>query len=215
MWLATCRLRVVLRSLGSRQDRGLRRFRAVTLVTLPYMTDAATMRKISYWRYSAVNRKNLFAALACALLAFSMLGCNAFQTTNHLRSITLMPSGGGLFNLKGIGGTLQLVATGTYSSGQTKDLTNVVTYTVTPDPNGMALPTPPLTVTMSPTGLMTAVEPAVCTWHDTQTDATKPPTWVITGSYIVTASIQGITSQQAFVTVASAAGDAPDGSCGP
>ncbi len=33
------------------------------------------MRKISYWRYSAVNLKTLFAALACALLVFSMLGC--------------------------------------------------------------------------------------------------------------------------------------------
>jgi hypothetical protein len=162
-----------------------------------------------------VNRKNLFAALACALLAFTMLGCNALQTTNHLRSITLTPSGGGLFNLKGIGGTLQLVATGTYSNSQTKDLTNLVTYTVTPDPNGIALPAPPLTVTMSPTGLMTAVEPAVCTWHDTQTDLTKPAVWVVTGSYIVTASFQGITSQQAFVTVASAVGDGPGGACGP
>jgi hypothetical protein len=161
-----------------------------------------------------VNHKNLLAALVSGLLVFSMLGCNALQTTNHLRSIQLTPSGG-LYNLVGIGGTLQLVATGTYSSGQTKDLTNMVTYTVIPDPSGMPLPAPPSTVTMSPTGLMTAVEPAVCTWHDTQTDATKPPTWVIAGSYIVTASFQGITSQQIFVTVASATGDAPDGSCGP
>ena len=159
-----------------------------------------------------MNRKTLFTALACALLALSLLGCG---TTNHLQSITLTPSGGGLFNVKGIGGTLQLVATGNYSSGQTHDLTNVVAYSITPDPSGIALPTPPLTITMSPTGMMTAVEPAVCTWHDTQTDTTKPPTWVVTGSYIVTASFQGITSQQAFVTVASAAGDAPDGSCGP
>jgi hypothetical protein len=163
-----------------------------------------------------VNYKNLLAALVSGLLVFSMLGCNALQTTNHLRSIQLTPSGGGLFNLKGIGGTLQLVATGTYSSGQSKDLSNMVTYTVTPDPNGsVVLPSPPLTVTMSPTGLMTAVEPAVCTWHDNQTDLTKPPVWVLTGDYIVTATFQGITSQQAFVSVASATGDGPGGACGP
>jgi hypothetical protein len=105
----------------------------VTLVTLPGVTDAATMRKISYWRYSAVNLKTLFAALACALLVFSVLGCG---TTNHLQSITLTPASGGsgLFNVKGIGG-IQSVATGNYSSGKTKDLTNVVTYSVVPDPN--------------------------------------------------------------------------------
>lgn len=170
------------------------------------------MRKISFWRYSAVNRQTLFAALACALLVFSTLGCG---TTNHLQSITLTPAGGGLFNLKGIGGTLQLVVTGNYSSGKTHDLTNVATYSVTPDPNGMALDAPPLTVTMSPTGMMTAVEPAVCTWDNLETDPTKPPIWVIGGDYIVTASFQGITSQPAFVTVASAAGNSSDGSCGP
>jgi hypothetical protein len=179
------------------------------------MTDAATMRKISYWRYSAVKRKTLFAALACALLAFSMLGCG---TTNHLQSITLTPASGGsgLFNIKGIGGTLQLVATGNYSSGKTKDLTNVVTYSVVPDPTGKIVPpAPPSTVTMSPTGLMTAVEPAICLWTDTNPDLTKTPTWMLTGDYIVTATFQGVTSQQAFVAVASASGNGPNGTCGP
>ena len=92
------------------------------------------MRKISFWRYSAVKRKTLFAALACALLVFSMLGCGI---SNHLQSITLsaktLPVSGGLYNLAGWGGTLQMVATGNYSSSQTHDLSNVVTYTVTPD----------------------------------------------------------------------------------
>src|SRR5712692_8993209 len=115
--------------MGARGERGLRPRGSVTLVTLPGVTDAATMRKISYWRYSAVNLKTLFAALACALLVFSMLGCG---TTNHLQSITLPPAARRicLFNIKGIGGTLQLVATGNYSSGKTKDLSNVVTYSV-------------------------------------------------------------------------------------
>jgi hypothetical protein len=85
------------------RDRSLCPGGAVTLVALPGVTDAATMRKISYWRYSAVNLKTLFAALACALLVFSMLGCG---TTKHLQSITLAPASGGsgLFNVKGIGG---------------------------------------------------------------------------------------------------------------
>jgi hypothetical protein len=163
-----------------------------------------------------VKRTTLFAAFACALLTFSLLGCG---TTNHLQTIQLTTASssatGGLFNVKGIGGTLQLVATGSYSSGQHKDLTSVVTYTVVPDPNGIALAKPPETVTMSKTGLMTAVEPAACTWHDDEPDLTKTPSWVLTGSYIVTATFQGVTSQQAFVAVASLAGDGPGGACGP
>src|ERR1700681_2778561 len=119
---------------GTRGDRGLRPGGAVTLVTLPRVTDAATMQKISYWRYSAVNLKTLFAALACALLVFSMLGCG---TTNHLQSITLGASlingvpnktQSGFFTLEGNGGTIQLQAIGNYSSSKTKDLSNEVTY---------------------------------------------------------------------------------------
>src|SRR5579862_9147500 len=98
---------------------------AMTLVTLSDVTDAATMRKISFWRYLAVNRKTLFTAVVCALLTFSMLGCG---TSNHLQSITLNvslingvapTSQTGIYNLVGDGGTMQLKATGTYSSGQT------------------------------------------------------------------------------------------------
>src|SRR5258707_12591904 len=86
------------------------------------MTDTATMRKISYWRYSAVNLKTLFAALACALLVFSMLGCG---TSNHLLSIQLSTSNTaetppGTLDLKGIGGTLQGYAWGNYSKGGEK-----------------------------------------------------------------------------------------------
>jgi hypothetical protein len=161
-----------------------------------------------------VTRKTFITALGCALLATTLLGCGG---SNKLQSITLSIGGtGGTFDLKGIGGTLQLQATGNYSSTLTKDLTNVVTYTVIPDPNGIALPLPPQTVTMSPTGLMTAVEPAICTWHDSEPDPTKnQPAWSITGSYIVTAAFGGVTSQQIFVAVASATGDGPNGACGP
>jgi len=161
-----------------------------------------------------VNRKRLVTALGCALLATSLLGCGG---SNKLQSITLGIGGtGGFFNLAGIGGTLQLKATGNYSNSKTKDLTNVVTYAVVPegvDSTGAALNPPPMTVTMSPTGLMTAVEPAVCTWENLETDTTKPPVWALSGSYKVTVSFQGVTSQPIFVAVASAA--LPTGACGP
>lgn len=163
-----------------------------------------------------MKRKTLITALGCALLAISLLGCGG---SNKLQTITLTIGGanGGMFNLKGIGGTLQLKATGNYSNSKTKDLTNVVTYTVIPDPALMPLPLPPQTVTMSATGLMTAVEPAVCTWHDSEPNPNvdNKPVWSITGDYIVTASFDGITSQQIFVAVASATGDGPFGACGP
>src|SRR4030088_633916 len=117
----------------TRTGRSLPPARSVPLCTLPRITGASTMRENSYWRFSAVKRKTLFAALACALLVFSMLGCG---TTNHLQSITLSAKAstttGGFYNLVGEGGTLQLVATGNYSSTNHHDLTNVVNYSVTP-----------------------------------------------------------------------------------
>jgi hypothetical protein len=220
---------------STRQDRGARLSGAVTLVTLPHVTDAATMRKISFWRYSAVKRKTLFAALACGLLIFSMLGCNALQTTNHLQSITLGASSingvpittqAGFFVLQGNGGTIQLQAIGNYSSGSTKDLTSVVTYAVVVDPinnvdafgNPLLPPCqPPLcpipsappftsgTVEFSPTGLVTAVDPATCTFIDTSSDP-KKPSWFYVGAYKATATFQGITSQPLYIPVASSGG---------
>jgi hypothetical protein len=204
----------------------------VTLVTLPHMTDAATMRKISYWRYSAVKRKTLFAALACALLVFSMLGCG---TTNHLQSITLgaslvngVPVTGqsGFFSLQGNGGTIQLQAIGTYTSGKTKDLTGVVTYKVDVDPiyflddtGATLLPpcqppqcpspsAPPYTngtLEYDSTGLITAIDPAKCTWTDSSSDP-KKPAWFYVGAYRATVTFQGITSQPLYIPVASSAG---------
>ena len=163
-----------------------------------------------------MNRKTFTTALGCALLATTLLGCGG---SNKLQSITLTAGGqSGTVNLKGIGGTLQFKATGNYSSTKTHDLTNVVTYSVIPDPNGSVIPPlPPLTVTMNPTGMMTAVEPAICLWHDSEPnpDVDNKPAWSITGSYIVTATFQGVTSQQMFIPVASATGDGPQGACGP
>jgi hypothetical protein len=217
------------------RDRGLRRRGAVTLVTLPRVTDAATMRKISYWRYSAVNRKTLFPALACALLVFSMLGCG---TSNHLQSIQLSTSNSaetppGTLDLKGIGGTLQVYAWGNYSSGGKKLLNNVnVVYNIAitadnpfavdPGTGGTyLLDAPPLTVELSTTGLLTAVSPSACTWFNSAAGTpAKVPAWSMVGSYSVTATYSGLTSPPVFVAVASAPGvfDAnnnPTGACGP
>jgi hypothetical protein len=207
--------------MGTRGDRGLRPGGAVTLLTLYGVTDAATMRKISYWRYSAVNLKTLFAALACALLVFSMLGCG---TTNHLQSITLgaslvngVPVTGqaGFFSLQGNGETIQLQAVGTYTSGKSKDLTGVVTYKVDVDPidfkddkGATLLPpcqppqcpspsAPPYTsgtLEYDSTGLITAIDPATCTWTDSSSDP-KKPAWFYVGAYRATVAFQGITSQ--------------------
>jgi hypothetical protein len=168
-----------------------------------------------------VKRKSLISALGFVLLATSLLGCGG---SNKLQTITLSIGGqGGTFNLKGIGGVLQLKATGNYSNSKTHDLTNVATYTIGVDPvhgvdvRDFPLLPPPMTVTLSPTGMLTAVEPAVCTWHDSEPDPDKDnkPAWSITGTYVVTATFQGITSQPVFVAVASATGDGPFGACGP
>lgn len=199
---------------------------------LPDVTDAATMRKISFWRYSAVNRKTLFAALACAFLVFSMLGCGA---TNKLQSVTLSaslingltPSGqSGFYNLQGLGGTIQLMATANYSNGKQVVLHGQqVTYTMIVDPmsdlddNFNLLSAPPLTAQISVTGLVTATEPAECTWVNIATGSATSPSWAYVGDYLVTATYQGVTSQPVYIPVASAAGISstsnPTGECGP
>ena len=163
-----------------------------------------------------------------------MLGCG---TTNHLQSITLSaalingvaPTGqSGFFTLQGNGGTIQLKATGNYSDGKTKDLTHQVTFSMVADPInnvdafGILLPAPPQTAQISATGLVTAVDPATCTWVDISPDPAKFA-WFYSGDYVVTASFQGITSQPVYIPVASSAGNTtyngivnnPTGLCGP
>jgi hypothetical protein len=190
------------------------------------------MLKISFWRYLAVNRKTLFAALASALLVFSMLGCG---TTNKLQSIQLSTSNlsevpMGTLEVKGVGGTLQLYTWGNYSSGKQKLLDTVggaVAYhiSITPgsaawtgvlgDPNA----SPAQTVQLSPTGLLTAVSPFACTFINVAVPPATAPSWALDGTYSVTATYSGFTSPPAFVAVASEAGIAdstnPTGACGP
>lgn len=199
------------------------------MVTLSPVTDAATMRKISFWRYLAVNRKTLFTALACALLVFSMLGCGA---TNHLQSIQLslsntLESPGSTLTLYGVGGTLQMYTWANYSNGKQvllhgSDVAYQISSTAsgfaeTGGPLGDPNADPPGTVQLlTPNGLLTAVPPFACTWVNTATTGTTPA-FAITGYYTLTATYQGMTTPPAFVTIASAAGITsltnPDGLC--
>jgi hypothetical protein len=177
-----------------------------------------------------VKRTNILAALLIALSLIST-GCG---TSDYVQSVQLTSTGansGGFFNLSGIDGTLQLQANAVYHSGKTVPVTSSVTYTVTTmgcqssgDPNspcGQALPAyGPTTVPISSTGLMTAID-SLCTWIDlpsgTPPALPTPPqyNWLYTGYYQVTATYNGMVSQPVAIGVGSAAGNAPDGSCGP
>jgi hypothetical protein len=162
-----------------------------------------------------------------------MLGCG---TTNHLQSVSLTVaqqngkaiSGGGFVSLKGLGGTLQLQVLANYSGSGAKDVTNHVTYTMIADPLnnvdafGFPLPAPPQTAQINATGLVTAVDPATCSWVDLSADP-KAPAWFYSGDYKITASYNGFTSNPVFVPVASSAGSTTyngivnnaSGACGP
>lgn len=183
-----------------------------------------------------MNPKTLFTALACALLAVVLSGCGQ---SNHLQSIQLtantingvvQTSQSGIYNLQGDASTIQLTATGTFTDSKTKDLTNEVTYAVVVDPNytrdyqgnpllppcqAPACPSPSSppftqgTLEFNSTGLITAVEPAVCTWVQQGTG------WFFQGAYQVTASFEGITSQPIYIPIASASGPGTNGTCGP
>jgi hypothetical protein len=180
-----------------------------------------------YWRYSAVNRKTLVAALACALLAFSMLGCG---TSDTLQSIQLSNSNTsetppGTLDLQGEGAQLQLYTWGNYSNGKNQLLSGKgVQYQIAVTAGSYdqfynPLPTPPDTVTLTSNGLLTAVPPFICTWINTATPPATSPAWALGGSYAVTATTQGLTSPPVYVAVASQAGiysvSNPNAECGP
>jgi hypothetical protein len=130
------------------------------------------------------------------------------------------------FDVIGLGGTLQLVATGTYSNGKTEVITNQATFQIaitanSKDQNGIALPTPPMGLEIGLTGLVTAEYPGICTWVNLNASSSSAtvPAWAMTGSYTITASDNGITSPPVYVAVASTVGIVdptnPTGACGP
>ncbi len=188
-----------------------------------------------------MKRTNIFVALSCALLVLVLAGCGG---SNNLQSIQLnaklingVPptAQGGFVTLEGNGGTIQLQAIGTYGSTKTKDLTNEVTYHVVVDPahgvdqNGAALLPPCVapcsdpsqgTLQYNATGLITAVEPATCSWVNLAVDPSPTAAWFYSGDYIVTVSFGGVTSQPIYMPIASAAGiydqfSNPNSQCGP
>ncbi len=189
-----------------------------------------------------MNRKTLFAALACALAVFGMLGCGQ---SNNLKSIQLSTSNtsetpGSALNLPGITNQIQLYTWGNYSDGKQKLLDSVggVTYSIVVDPShfvdafGNTLPAPPQMVELSTTGLITAADPGTCTWVDeaavTPTNPTPTPAWAMSGYYDVTATYQGLTTPPVAVALAVTAGNTnnpalgsggvdnnPNGLCGP
>ena len=173
-----------------------------------------------------MNRQTLFAALACALLMLSMLGCG---TTDHLQSIQLSLSNAsetpmsGL-NVPGISSTLQLYVWGNYSNGRNKLLYGQpVSYQIVLDPDnfldayGNVLPSPmssggaPQVLQLSSTGLVTGIDPAVCTWVDVNPivppSPAPTPIWAMSGSYDVTATFGGLKTPPVNIGVGSGAGD--------
>ena len=166
--------------------------------------------------FSHVKHKYILAALVGTL----SLILSACGTSDKLSTITISDGSSSLANLKGIGGTLQLKVTANYTSGKLVDITDWAVYTAVPDPPnkavddmGTPLPSPPQTITINSTGLLTAVDPAVCTW--TNLGTVQTPSWFLTGDYKITAAYKGFVSQPIYIGVASAAANSGDGTCGP
>ena len=188
-----------------------------------------------------MNRQTIFAALACGLLAFSMLGCNALQSTNKLQSIQISSSnvdesvtGTISIGINGpVVGPVQLYTWGNYSNGKSVLLHGTgVAYQISVDPQNpfavdpsnnqeYLLAAPPQTLQLSTTGLLTAVDPSACSWINGNYGTTATaPAWAIDGSYQVTATFSGLTSPPVFVAMASAPGavdpnNNKSGACGP
>jgi len=155
--------------------------------------------------------------LAVLLVALSLVatGCG---TSDYVQSVALSATGansGGFYNLAGIDGTLQINVNAVYHSGKTEPVTASSTFAVTPIGSSLP-PYGPDTVPINSTGVMTAVV-SLCTWTDLGTPPPTPPiyNWFLTGYYQIVATYKGMASQPIAVGVGSAAGDAPNGACGP
>jgi hypothetical protein len=163
-----------------------------------------------------VKRTQILATLFAVIAVFT----TSCGTGDKIGSVTVTAVGasGGIVNISGLGSTLQLHVTANYTSGKTIDETNFATYTVTPfgvDDTGTPLPAPPSTVSISKTGMITSVNPAVCVWENLGTTST--PSWFYQGDYQITATYRGFTSNPIYVPIASAADTITGqvGQCGP
>jgi hypothetical protein len=166
--------------------------------------------------------------ILAALLGVLTLLTTSCGVGDKIGSVSVSAAGatGGTINLVGLGGTIQLHVTANYTSGKQIDETNFATYTVVPEgvyttySGGVAsgtvpLSSPPQTLTINKTGMVTAVDPAICTWVNLGTLQT--PAWAYTGDYMITATYRGFTSQPIFIPLASAASGQSNtnGACGP
>jgi len=173
-----------------------------------------------------VKRTLFFATLLLSAVALLTTSCG---TGDKINSVSMTVGGQtGTVNLVGLGGTLQLQVLANYTSGKWVDETQYATYTVSAegfiqnwDSSGnptttSALPAPPLTLTVNASGLITAVDPAICTWVSA-TGTTGNTGWAYTGDYKIVATYRGFSSNPVFIPLASAAsGQAGvEGQCGP
>jgi hypothetical protein len=165
-------------------------------------------------RISTVKRKQIFATLLVGTISLLSSSCGV---GDKVASVSISAAGEtGTINLAGLGATLQLQVNANYTSGKIVDETNFATFVVTPegvDDTGAPLAAPPLTLTINNTGMITAVDPAVCVWDNLGTVTT--PSWFYTGDYKIVATYGGFTSNPIFIPVASAASNSGNGQCGP
>lgn len=169
----------------------------------------------------------ILAAVATLLISLSSIGCGTGDKIGSVSMQVVGAGGAGTVNLSGLGGSLQLQVLANYTSGKQIDETNFATFSVTPegfynvyDNSGNitqqpTMPTPPQTLTINKTGMVTAVDPAVCSWVNLGT--TQQPGWAYTGDYMITATYRGFSSNPVFIPLASAANgqSGQNGQCGP
>ncbi len=179
------------------------------------------------------STKILATILAATL--FASTGCGV---SDSIKSLLLTSSGAnnnGFYNLPGVDFPLQLKVFAVYNSGKQIDVTNYVTWNVTPvgcatnadGSNQSALcslggtlpPYGPDTVPINKTGVMTGIV-GLCTWTDAIDGTTgkpaTPPIWEYKGYYQTTASYRGFTSQPVGVGVGVVVDpNSPIGGCGP
>jgi hypothetical protein len=168
----------------------------------------------------------LVTVLSIAVLA-AMSGCGSSDKVESV-SMSVVGASGGTVNLYGLGSTLQLQVTTNYTSGKQVNETNFATFTSSIpttsyvcqwDSSGNCtaepMPTPPQGITVSPNGLVTAVDPGTCSWVNVGTSSS--PAWAYSGYYQINATNHGFTSNPVFIPLASAASGQPiaQGLCGP
>jgi hypothetical protein len=173
-----------------------------------------------------VKRTSFFITLLAAAVALLATSCGKSDSIKSLFLTSPGANNDGFWNLAGADSTLQLKAYAVYNSGKQIDVTTMSTWTVTVvgvDQFGAILPPyGPTTVPINTSGLMTAVDPNLCTWTDAINNTVtppapwNPPVWEYTGYYQVSATYRGFTSQPIAVGVGSEASkNSPVGGCGP